>query len=116
MAKLKTLQPRVSRLQSRLPTVQADSWRTNKQTSGQRGYDYRWQKARKAYLAKHPLCVLCMAAGRTTASDTVDHRIPHRGDVTLFWDETNWQALCAPCHSSTKQREEGQEGRGRVNL
>jgi 5-methylcytosine-specific restriction protein A len=24
----------------------------------------------------------------------------------LFWDERNWQPLCAPHHDSTKQREE----------
>lgn len=23
---------------------------------------------------------------------------PHRGDQKLFWDESNWQALCKPCH------------------
>ena len=21
-----------------------------------------------------------------------------RGDQTLFWDESNWQSLCQPCH------------------
>ncbi|WP_189426952.1 HNH endonuclease [Devosia pacifica] len=35
-----------------------------------------------------------------------DHITPHRGDDQLFWDRTNWQALCAHCHNSTKQRQE----------
>ncbi|HWL55465.1 MAG TPA: HNH endonuclease [Paracoccus sp. (in: a-proteobacteria)] len=33
----------------------------------------------------------------------VDHIKPHRGDKALFWNWNNWQALCAPCHSSVKQ-------------
>jgi 5-methylcytosine-specific restriction protein A len=38
----------------------------------------------------------------------VDHTTPHRGDMTLFWDERNWQGLCATHHSKDKQREEAQ--------
>jgi 5-methylcytosine-specific restriction endonuclease McrA len=34
----------------------------------------------------------------------VDHIIPHRGDDRLFWDRSNWQALCAHHHNSNKQR------------
>lgn len=29
-----------------------------------------------------------------TPARVVDHITPHRGDVALFWDESNWQALC----------------------
>ncbi|MEO4040348.1 HNH endonuclease signature motif containing protein [Hoeflea sp. CAU 1731] len=36
----------------------------------------------------------------------VDHIIPHKGDRKLFWDRSNWQPLCTPCHSSKKQRQE----------
>jgi|SRR5689334_12130038 5-methylcytosine-specific restriction endonuclease McrA len=35
-----------------------------------------------------------------------DHRKAHRGDASLFWDETNLQTLCKPCHDRRKQREE----------
>ena len=28
----------------------------------------------------------------------LDHVIPHRGASHLMWDESNWQALCKPCH------------------
>jgi 5-methylcytosine-specific restriction endonuclease McrA len=41
-----------------------------------------------------------------TLATVVDHVEPHRGDQERFWDERNWQALCASCHSSDKQREE----------
>lgn len=63
-----------------------------------RGYDARWQKARKLYLKVHPLCAECYKNGKLTPATVVDHVIPHRGDQTLFWDETNWQPLCKNCH------------------
>ncbi len=111
--KLQTLKPRVQML---APTVKVaavvnpSSWRTENQTSTQRGYGYKWQQARAGYLAKHPLCVYCEREGRCTAATVVDHRIPHRGDMKLFWDSSLWQSLCAHCHSSTKQREEAATG------
>ncbi|WP_194720809.1 HNH endonuclease signature motif containing protein [Noviherbaspirillum malthae] len=110
MAKLQTLKPRLQSIGSRLTIVEPGSWRSDKQTSTQRGYGYKWQKARERYLREHPLCVYCERDGRVTAASIVDHRIPHRGDMTLFWDESNWQSLCATHHSSTKQREEAQAG------
>ena len=39
-------------------------------------------------------------------ASVVDHIIPHRGDESLFWDQTNWQSLCKQCHDSAKQKEE----------
>lgn len=103
---LRTLKPRVQEIGSRLSGTHPDSWRTNKLTSGQRGYTYRWQKESKAFLAEHPLCCYCEREGRVTVATIVDHKIPHRGDQTLFWDHSNWQSMCAPHHSSDKQREE----------
>lgn len=84
-----------------------DSWRAGK-TTNERGYTYRWQKARVRFLSANPLCAYCQREGRITAATVVDHRIPHRGDADLFWDETNWQALCATHHDVDKRREERQ--------
>jgi 5-methylcytosine-specific restriction protein A len=36
---------------------------------------------------------------RVVAAADLDHIIPHKGDMTLFWDPTNWQGLCKGCHS-----------------
>lgn len=77
----------------------------NRKTSTQRGYGYRWQKARADFLS-HPdnvLCVMCTDRGHTTVATVVDHIIPHKGDMKLFWDRKNWQPLCAPCHDRDKQ-------------
>lgn len=80
-------------------------------TAAARGYGSAWQKARKAYLTKNPLCVHCTDKGRLTPANTVDHVIAHKGDKKLFWDSSNWQALCAPCHSIKTAKEDGGFGR-----
>ena len=71
-----------------------------------RGYDSAWRKARKRYLEAHPLCVQCMKEGRYTKATDVDHIVPHRGDRDLFWDVSNWQALCHSCHSKKTAAED----------
>ena len=63
-----------------------------------RGYSRSWQKASKQFLMEHPLCVQCMADGRYVRATVVDHIVPHRGDQKLFWDRSNWQALCKAHH------------------
>ena len=72
----------------------------------ERGYDSRWRKARKRFLAAHPLCVECMKEGRYVKATDVDHVIPFRGDMGLFWDESNWQPLCHRHHSMKTRRED----------
>ena len=84
----------------------APSWRTDKRSASDRGYGPAWRKARDRFLALHPLCVYCKEQGLITAATVVDHKIPHRGDQTLFWDEGNWQSLCKPHHDGTKAKEE----------
>ena len=83
-----------------------DAWREGL-TTAQRGYGGKWQRARLAYLAKHPLCRMCEAQGKVTAANVVDHIVDHRGDMKLFWDsEGNWQPLCTP-HHAEKTASEG---------
>ena len=57
---------------------------------------------------KKAACEICAMCGKPLrgADAVVDHVIPHRGDWRLFWDESNWQALCKHCHDSHKQRQE----------
>jgi 5-methylcytosine-specific restriction protein A len=58
-------------------------------------------------LIQNPLCVHCMKADRITASTVVDHIKPHKGNKVLFWDQTNWQALCSSCHGIKTARDDG---------
>ena len=72
----------------------------------ERGYSYRWQAARKQFLANRPLCVECQREGKLTPATIVDHIKPHRGDPALFWDEKNWQPLCKKCHDRKTRLED----------
>ena len=80
--------------------------RSDRMSSGKRGYGSRWQKARKRYLRQHPLCVKCYEKGMAVEATVVDHIKPHRGDPVLFWDENNWQSLCKPCHDDKTWNED----------
>lgn len=62
----------------------------------------RWRKARASFLVRYPICVEC-----DKPSTTVDHKIPHQGNIVLFWDVSNWQAMCGSCHSAKTAREGG---------
>lgn len=92
-------------------------------TSTQRGYGYKWQQARDAFLHEHPLCECPECdAGRlqVTAATVVDHKEPHRldqalasGDAAaitkaqhLFWDRKNWQAMSKPHHDKKTATED----------
>ena len=72
-----------------------------------RGYGRRWVKARALYLRTHPLCESCKGMNRITFAECVDHIIPHRGDMMLFWDTANWQALCYSHHAQKTATEDG---------
>ncbi len=77
-------------------------------SAGRRGYNYRWTKARAAFLRSHPLCEECKRNEKITQARVVDHITPHRGNYELFWNVKNWQALCIQCHNS-KSAKEGKE-------
>jgi len=51
------------------------------------------------FLKRNPLCVECLERGNIVPATVVDHIIAHKGDMRLFWDRDNWQALCTQCHN-----------------
>lgn len=63
-----------------------------------------------------PLCECeeCARLGRIMVAAVVDHRIPHRGDPTLFWDQRNWCAMSKRCHDRKTAREDGGFGNRRA--
>ena len=75
-------------------------------SASSRGYDAQWRRVSKQYLAAHPLCVRCLSRGVYTKATVVDHIRPHRGDPSLFWDQSNWQPLCKQCHDRKTGRED----------
>ena len=72
--------------------------------SAARLYGHKWRQAREVFLAANPLCVMHKERGQVVEATVVDHKVPHRGDLKLFWDRKNWQPLCATCHDVHKQR------------
>jgi len=67
----------------------------------------RWQALRWSVLVRDLFtCQRCKRVVGDTSQLVGDHIVPHRFDETLFWDETNVQCLCKPCHDKDKQREE----------
>lgn len=70
-------------------------------------YGHKWRLARGQFLRENPLCVHCLEERLTVAATDVDHKIPHRGDMTLFWDRANWQSLCKSHHSKKTATEDG---------
>jgi 5-methylcytosine-specific restriction protein A len=63
------------------------------------GRSARWQRLRLEVLQAEPLCRHCMAHGRRTPTQEIDHVIKHDGDAGRFWDRPNLQGLCKACHT-----------------
>lgn len=73
----------------------------------------RWKRSRALFLQLHPWCEECRKQGKLVPATDVDHIVPHRGDMTLFWDEGNWQALCHECHARKTYAETLGKAKGR---
>ena len=75
-------------------------------SAASRGYGRAWQKASRQFLQAPPLCEECQRQGKYVKATVIDHIIPHRGDEKLFWDRSNWRALCKRCHDQKTRRED----------
>lgn len=71
-----------------------------------RGYDGTWDKLARIVKLEEPLCRICRAEGRITATEEIDHIIPFSGpDDPLRLDRENLQGLCGPHHRSKTRME-----------
>lgn len=58
-------------------------------------------------------CKVPLIGGRDAPdSAVVDHIKPHEGNLALFWDRGNLQALCKKCHDGEKQTQDKAAQRG----
>ncbi len=70
-----------------------------------RGYGGSWPKKRLSFLCRHTICARLGQPGCRGVPNEVDHIVPlSQGGAD---DESNWQALCKPCHSRKTAREDG---------
>lgn len=49
-----------------------------------------------------------------TPSVLTDHVIPHKGDMILFWDQSQWQPACQWHHDVIKQQLEVMFAKGKI--
>ena len=87
----------------------------NRPSAAARLYDAWWRRESKAFLAENPIAVDIFRehGGRQFAAEAVDHIIPHRGNVELFRDKSNWQGLTRSDHSRKTALEDGGFGNAR---
>jgi 5-methylcytosine-specific restriction endonuclease McrA len=64
----------------------------------------RWREFRAAYVRKYPLCVRCLAEGRTSPTEHVHHVVPREEAPGRSFDDSNLEALCASCHNIVEPR------------
>lgn len=74
-----------------------------------RGYDGKWQRESRAFLAL-PGNEWC-ACGCGKRAEMVDHIIAPKGDTRLFWDRSNWQPMTKACNTRKAIQAEGGFGR-----
>ena len=66
-----------------------------------------WQRLRWSILVRDLFtCAMCKRIEADTSQLVADHKVPHRGDRTMFMDPANLQCLCKGCHDSAKQAAE----------
>jgi 5-methylcytosine-specific restriction protein A len=75
----------------------------------ERGYTAAWGAYSKARLYHFPLCVDPYGdhGKRLVLAVLTDHVVPHKDNRVLFWESTNHQSLCKPCHDRKTATEDG---------
>lgn len=110
----KTFRP--SWLQSRAELPRFDRHQPEHRGSArERGYTTQWDKARKGWFARNPLCVCCKANGAVNVAAVLDHIEPHKGDMVKFWKTGNWQGLCEWCDKNLKRSIENDWLKGKAS-
>jgi len=79
-------------------------------SAASRGYDARWRRLRKMYLAANPICVdpFNDHPGQVVLATDVDHKVSKSKGGTSRWD--NLESLCHTCHSKKTAKEDGRWG------
>lgn len=81
------------------PESPARRYDAERGSAASRGYDYRWQRFRAAFLRRHPVCVDCANLGRVTPATEPHHIRKLRDYPDLRLVESNLMALCKEHHT-----------------
>ena len=73
------------------------------------------QIRRERYFARNPLCVGCLAKGKVTAAQELDHIVPV-GKGGSDSDPSNWQGLCKACHADKTEQDFGRKPKPVIGL
>jgi 5-methylcytosine-specific restriction endonuclease McrA len=80
----------------------------------ERGYSSKWDSASIGFLKKNKTCKACELAGVLQRAQVTDHVVPHKGDMVVFWDRSQWQAVCRWHHDVVKQVLEREFAAGKI--
>jgi 5-methylcytosine-specific restriction endonuclease McrA len=109
---MRTLKPQLSTLQPILGYIsqgEQDRNRYRYSTEPWRAWygSQRWKRLRWAVCVRDLFtCQLCHRIAGRKGEAIADHKTPHRGNASMFWDEANLQCVCKSCHDSIKQAAE----------
>ena len=67
-------------------------------SSRDRGYDYKWEKARARWIRLHPLCEECLTNDIVHIAEEVHHIRGIENDP----EHQDLMSLCRACHDKTK--------------
>jgi len=121
--RIKMLKPRLSTMRPRFGAATREEKEAQRFKDRDASHEFRawyktkrWRDLRERVLLRDlytcAMCAkVCSGAYPDPGSAVVDHRQPHRGDETLFWEEANCQCMCKGCHDGEKQRTERDERR-----
>lgn len=70
----------------------------DRRSTTERGYGADWRRLSTHVRQEQPLCVVCRADGRVTASQHCHHVVKVRDARERRMDESNVMAVCVACH------------------
>lgn len=112
MGKLSNIGPMVTAAPSRLGRVTDEHGHSDANEPWRAWYkSARWQRLkvrvhnRDGYVCQRS-GVVCSGKGNDWNAPVANHKVPHRGDPVLFWDESNIETVTKRVHDSIIQKEE----------
>lgn len=121
MAKLSNLKPKLSSMGTRLTAPPTEQGRDQFRAATQPWRSWyklkAWLQLRQQVFVRDGfICqrsgVLCIGKHPAPNSPVANHKKPHRGDPTLFWDINNIETVSKAVHDSIVQAEEARMPRG----